>query len=1043
MTTQVVAIANPLLRSDSCACVDPRSVKIAVIISEPTANSIVAAFVAGATQAAADRKIHPLRIVYGHQFSTLAQAEAISSAAADGYTNILTQFSSSSLTVRPMPTVLSLMDNVRFGSVISGEHFLATSKAAVLHVGADNVAVGREAAERLLRLYPSRATNTVCLNTVKTLSNHDMRCTGWIAVMQAAGKIASELAVSDRDLTMTEVARLQNDGVVTALFVTGHAHRDAINVIRSAPGSTKMMVIPCDIDTVVASEMLSADSIVPFAIDTQPYLQGYLSVALMASYDVSHSAMQTRFFRTGPKFVDKTTRDLATYAARVEAGFPVCALDAASSPSGCYNRSDTHVTWVMNAASSNQFWSIVRSGMAQAALDSHVQVREYIDDTPTADEMAGEIDAIVAQEVARRQSSSQRSPNIGVVIAANAPFSTTHAAATRGVHADLGIPFIHVNKDLTGPADSTPYDTILFMSNYESGHNAADYIASEMPTIRHVTCLYEGVTFSSSRTFNINDRCLGALHGFSQRHPHITADYVIVDKYNGNLFPTLMAPFIANGTDMFLAGSTQSIDAAIMTLVDSGVFGIGQGKVTGGCWDSTPRMLEALNAGKWAFYMDQNPFLQGYVPNVLLLIEAITGGHGVGNALLPDPVYALSSNTTYTTLFSGPNFIRSTTPRVVNCSSSMPGVGVPQGEIDLVKSFPFVSASWPVCLLEERFVSSPAALDVIRPTVPTAMTGAVTAVSTLGAVVGASVLSGLYVYRGRPAVKAGSVPFMTLICVCCTAIFALSPLYVSAATAEMCSARMVLFPVLFTIVLASIFAKNLRLLRIFTNAMKAGAGRRQQNHSNRIVATHILAITIGTLLIVLLLVFVLPPAVVEIETGRDDTSRTVTNVCQYSETLRFTLYAYIGMVVVAGAVVSCKSWSIPDDFNEARYLGLALYVILFTFVVILPLVEMLRANTIASMIVSYTATFLATMVVMLSVTLPKLLAAHNNTKPALATMQKQQTGTVLSAGSQAPHRSSHAGTMIELEALRKENTALKLELAACKAQMADPVVKRA
>lgn len=80
-----------------------------------------------------------------------------------------------------------------------------------------------------------------------------------------------------------------------------------------------------------------------------------------------------------------------------------------------------------------------------------------------------------------------------------------------------------------------------------------------------------------------------------------------------------------------------------------------------------------MGQGNWFFAVDQNAFLQGYLPNVLMLVRAITGG----NELVFD-TNLTESVSPPRTIHAGPTFITTATPDYAYraaCSAAMTGTG--------------------------------------------------------------------------------------------------------------------------------------------------------------------------------------------------------------------------------------------------------------------------------------------------------------------------------------------------------------------------------
>lgn len=461
-----------------------------------------------------------------------------------------------------MRTIRSLQGQaVSFASVISGEQFLGDAAVRpVFHVGPDNRVVGARAASHLLATLPAYANSTVCLNQVATLSSHDLRCQGWIATMRGAGLSSGQVVAQNLS---GQVADLVHDGV-TAIYATGTIAADVIQAVRSL-GANTTIVIPTEMQERVAKEMALPNSLVPFLVDTQPYLQGYLSVALMYALRLTRSRLATTMLQTGPRLITSVDANAIGNAARQDAGFPMCTGSAL-----CWDRSHWRIEWV-HGAPDNAFWAEARSGIILAAREAGVQVagdrhartpapsltcrqvREYLPAAPTDSSTAAHVASIPSTNL------------IGVGIAADASLSATRAIVG---NATWQVPVVSVHNDLSMVQSASAYDVNVFMPDYGSGAMAGDLIASG--GFAHVTCLYDGAGFNGTRGVSaLRDRCLGVVDRLTLLR--VTADYAFLsDPLDETLYASAMAPFIASGTDLFVAPGVDMVDYAINVLQGTG-----------------------------------------------------------------------------------------------------------------------------------------------------------------------------------------------------------------------------------------------------------------------------------------------------------------------------------------------------------------------------------------------------------------------------------------------------------------------------------------
>ena len=157
---------------------------------------------------------------------------------------------------------------------------------------------GRELADAGVR-------NALCINQQVGNAGTDARCRGMTRALRAAGGRALTLGVDDQ--SSATVRRIANalegsdiDGVLAANATTGAMSADAVELANRTG-----LVTVGTFD--LGPEVLAAvqDRRIAFAVDQQPYLQGYWPVAMLAQ--------RARFgllpeegdvILTGPNFVD-------------------------------------------------------------------------------------------------------------------------------------------------------------------------------------------------------------------------------------------------------------------------------------------------------------------------------------------------------------------------------------------------------------------------------------------------------------------------------------------------------------------------------------------------------------------------------------------------------------------------------------------------------------------------------------------------------------------------------------------------------------------
>jgi simple sugar transport system substrate-binding protein len=176
------------------------------------------------------------------------------------------------------------------------------------HVGQPEWRAGFESGRRMAR---AGARNAVCVNQERGNAGLDQRCLGFAVGIRRGGGRATELVVDlqDPDQAQQRIAQVVKasgaDGVMT--LGTGSAV-PALRAVRAGGFGRRVQLATFDL----SPEVLQAVRIkrMLFAVDQQPYLQGYLPVVLLAQR-ARHLLMPAKgeLIPTGPDFVTPETAD--------------------------------------------------------------------------------------------------------------------------------------------------------------------------------------------------------------------------------------------------------------------------------------------------------------------------------------------------------------------------------------------------------------------------------------------------------------------------------------------------------------------------------------------------------------------------------------------------------------------------------------------------------------------------------------------------------------------------------------------------------------
>jgi simple sugar transport system substrate-binding protein len=192
-------------------------------------------------------------------------------------------------------------------SINSGSE-VAGRIGTLAHVGQPEAVAGVKAGRRLAA---TGARNALCVNQEPGNDGLDRRCAGFSRAMGEAGGRARVLAVDDKDVPQTR-RRLATasaaDGVDAVLTLNNTVAEIATEV---APRRVRLATF--DYSPKVLEALRSGR--IRFAVDQQPYLQGYLPIVFLAERErYGLFPAQGEVIPTGPNFV---TRETAAQAARL------------------------------------------------------------------------------------------------------------------------------------------------------------------------------------------------------------------------------------------------------------------------------------------------------------------------------------------------------------------------------------------------------------------------------------------------------------------------------------------------------------------------------------------------------------------------------------------------------------------------------------------------------------------------------------------------------------------------------------------------------
>ena len=190
----------------------------------------------------------------------------------------------------------------------SGSVDKANELGALNYIGSDERLAGKAGGEYLAK---HGAKNAICVNTVPGAANLETRCAGVIAGMTANGGAAKQLPLPPTSFgNPTAVAEaikaaLLQDPAVDGVVTISQADADsAANGIAQAGASERVKLGGFDMNQTILDRIQHGDQL--FAIDQQPYLQGYLATSVLHAHAAFGTSVPTKPILTGPAIVDKS-----------------------------------------------------------------------------------------------------------------------------------------------------------------------------------------------------------------------------------------------------------------------------------------------------------------------------------------------------------------------------------------------------------------------------------------------------------------------------------------------------------------------------------------------------------------------------------------------------------------------------------------------------------------------------------------------------------------------------------------------------------------
>lgn len=261
-------------------------------------------------------------------------------------------------------------------------------------------------------------------------------------------------------------------------------------------------------------------------------------------------------------------------------------------------RTGVRIVAVTHGQPADPFWSVVSNGLRAAGRDLGVRVEYQAPSTFDMVEMSDLIDAAVASRPA------------GLIVSLPDP-DALEGSVRRAVAA--GIPVISINSGSERAAD-LGVRAHVGQTEYEAGFGAGERMADA--GVRSAVCVNQEVG-----NLALDLRCRGftdALAAAGARARILAVELADPEGTRQRIAAELRGDA---GVDGLLTLATIAAEPMLQALDETGA----HDRVLAATFDLSPEVLAAVDEGRLAFAIDQQQFLQGYLPVVFLVQLLETG----------------------------------------------------------------------------------------------------------------------------------------------------------------------------------------------------------------------------------------------------------------------------------------------------------------------------------------------------------------------------------------------------------------------------------
>jgi simple sugar transport system substrate-binding protein len=304
---------------------------------------------------------------------------------------------------------------------------------------------------------------------------------------------------------------------------------------------------------------------------------------------------------------------LAVVMALVVSGCGGGEEDVGQQGGGGAERGDIRIAVVTHGQASDPFWSVVKNGVDQGAEDMGVEVEYNAPQTFDPVKMSQLIDAAVASE-----------PD-GLVISIPDPEALRESIEKAN---EAGIPIVSIN---TGSDVSEELGALTHVgqTEFKAGVGAGERLAQE--GVDNALCINQEVG-----NVALDQRCEGFEQGLGGQ-----VEVVAVDLNNPTDAQAKIDTAVNQNPDIngMLALGPTGAEPALKALREAGKLQ----DIRLATFDLAPSVLEAIRDGDMVFAVDQQQYLQGYLP-IVFLTNYAQYGVTPASEVLTGPAFVTQEN---------------------------------------------------------------------------------------------------------------------------------------------------------------------------------------------------------------------------------------------------------------------------------------------------------------------------------------------------------------------------------------------------------------